>query len=100
MTDISAFELDTVASRSLVDKDSGLATLLSVLLIVGFPTCFWLALLELANYALSLGISNATRLLVTGMLLSFLGLIWGFVVISTRQRRATERQAGLGARTS
>ena len=86
MTDISAFELDSAVSRSLVDREPNTAKLLSVLLIVGFPTCFWLALLELANYALSLGITNATRLLVAGILLGFLSLIWGFAVIRARQR--------------
>ena len=100
MTDISAFELESVAPCSLIDQESSITTLLSVLLIVGFPTCFWLSLLELANYALSLGISNATRLMVAGMLLGFLSLIWGFVVIGARQRRTLERKAALRGRAS
>ena len=60
------------------------STLLSILLIVGFPTCFWLLLLEFANYPLSLGISNATGLAVAGTLTGLLSLIWSIIVIDKR----------------
>jgi len=96
MTEMSAYQVDTVENRgSGVEHQSGVVTALSLLLIVGLPTAFWMAVLELANYALWMGLSNTVRLAVAAALIGLLTLIWGFIMTSARQRDAFEREERL-----
>ena len=90
MSDISTSDF------SAIDSESVVTTTLSFLLVVGLPAAFWLSLLELANYALSLGLSNAMRLIVAGGLIGVLAMIWGGVLLCSRQRRTLETEARLG----
>ena len=98
MTEMSAYQVDSVEKRgsaalSGIEHKSVVATALSLLLIVGLPTAFWMAVLELANYALWVGLSNTVRLAVAAALIGLLTLIWGFIMTSARQREASERDA-------
>ncbi len=74
MSDILASDMPAVDA---LDRESFVITTLSFMLIVGLPAAFWLSLLELANYALSLSISNTLRLIVAGGLIGVLSMIWG-----------------------
>ena len=77
-----AGEAERVTSDVAAGNGTLSATILGALLIVGLPTVFWMSLIELANYVLSLGITMTTRLIVAGVLVALLSLIWGFIVCS------------------
>lgn len=100
MTELSAYEVNTVkprggAVRADVQRTSAATTVLSLLLIVGLPAAFWMAVLEFANFALAIGLSNATRLTVAGTLLGLLTIIWAFFVVAARQRLMFEPEASM-----
>ena len=88
MSEMSAVGAGTSEARSSRAIGSSTTIVLSLLLIVGLPAAFWMAVLELANYALSIGLTNTGRLVVATALLGLLTLIWGSILMSARQRHA------------
>ena len=100
MSEISSSDFPAVDAHNALDRESVVTTTLSFLLVVGLPAAFWLSLVELANYALSLGLSNTMRLIVAGGLVGVLSLIWGSVLICARQHRTLEINTRLHQRRS
>src|SRR6056297_823139 len=79
VVDSSSFARTTMAETSMV------ANVLSVILIIGFPTAFWMAVLEAANRLFALELSMTTRLAVAAILVVVLSVVWCFAVLSARQ---------------
>lgn len=88
MSEISATEYRSADTPLTPQRATFVEHLLSLLLVVGVPAVFWLALLELANYALSLGLSASFRMIVAGGLVAVLTMIWACIVICARQGRS------------
>lgn len=95
MTDISASSFVSVDERVDSDQDTIVTSVLSALLVIGLPASFWIALIELANYALSLGIAPDTRFTIGAVIVGLLALIWCFVAVSARQRKSRQLEAQL-----
>ena len=72
---------------------SGVTMAISLLLIAGLPTAFWMAMLELANHIWSIGLSNTVRWIVAGTLAGLLTLIWAILMTSVRSDHIRERDA-------
>jgi hypothetical protein len=90
MTEIYADAFSAREKKANADGSSEtvVSTVLSALLIIGLPTTFWLVLLELVNRIFMLQLSGSVRIWVATALIGFLSLIWGFILISARQRQA------------
>lgn len=95
MSDLSVSDFSGVDKHTALDRESVVTTTLSFLVVVGLPAAFWLSLLELANYALSLSLSNTIRLMVAGAMIGVLSMIWGAVMLCARQRRILDTEARL-----
>ena len=95
MADISAGRFASEDSSAAARGETILTTLLSALLIVGFPAAFWIAIMEFVNYVLALGLVPETRLLIATTLIGTLGLIWCFIHVSARQRNSASLEASL-----
>lgn len=85
LSEISASQYRAGDAPHALQRATLVSHALSLLLIVGLPAAFWLMLLELANYALSLGLSATFRLIVAGALVTILTVIWASIVICARQ---------------
>lgn len=85
LSEISASEYRAADTSLTCQRATLVEHVLSLLLVVGLPAAFWLAVLELANYALSLGLSATFRLIVAGVLVTVLTMIWACIIICARQ---------------
>ena len=57
-----------------------IANLLSALLIIGFPTAFWMGALELMNHLFALDLGMTARLVTGSALVAVLSVVWSFTV--------------------
>lgn len=90
MTDTYAVGTSPFARTSTAEPSMASNTL-SALLIVGLPTLFWMAMLEVANVVFGLGFGMTTRLVVGGGLVAVLSVVWCFAVLSARQTKAGDK---------
>lgn len=90
MTDLSIADFATIDLRAAGRKQSLSATtiVLTVFLIIGLPAVFWISVLELSNYAFSLGLALSDRMAIAGVLIGLLGFIWGVLFATARRRQA------------
>ena len=77
------------------DRTSVASIVLGGLLIIGLPVTFWIGILELVNYTLSLGLSSSTRLIVAGVLIGLFSLVWRFIYISSCYRALLDSEHSL-----
>lgn len=96
MTRLSATRFASANTCAKSDRASAASILLGGLLIIGLPVTFWIAVLELVNYALSLDLSSWTRLSVAGVLIGLSSLIWRYIYVSAGDRALLDAEHSRG----
>lgn len=88
MTEIYAVDTSSFARTA---ESPMVSHLLSAFLIIGFPTAFWMGVLELSNYLFALELSITARLVIGVMLVGVLSVVWCFALLSARETESGEK---------